>query len=172
MTKQVASAERLFLKARKDFLTLASHTSRSLTREAKRLGRDLKRANARVAKLRAQQTKRAERMASAAGVAARRKLKTQVKKLTRGLDDAAAEANRLREHLRPVQTQLKVARVYLQHATGIDKLLARVESDWDAAAVRAGVRPARKVAKKPARRPRRKPAARRKKPATRRKKAT
>ena len=66
MTKEIASAERMFLKARKDFVSLASQTSRALTREAKRLGRDLKRANARVAKLRVQQMKRAERMATAA----------------------------------------------------------------------------------------------------------
>jgi hypothetical protein len=166
MTKEIASAERMFLKARKDFLTLASQTSRALTREAKRLGRDLKRANARVAKLRVQQTKRAERMATAASAVARRKLNTQVKKLSRGLDDAASEAKKLREHLRPVQTQLKVARVYLQRATGVDKLIARVEADWDEAAVRAGVRPARTIEHKPARRK----AVRRRKPATRRKK--
>jgi hypothetical protein len=169
MTKEVATAERLFLKARKDFLTLASQTSRSLSREAKRLGRELKRANARVAKLRVQQTKRAERMATVASAAARKKLRSQVNKIGRGLDDAAAEASKLRDHLQPVQTQLRIARVYLQHATGIDKLIARVEADWDAAAVRAGVRPARGAAKKPSR-PRRKTT--RRKPAARRKKKT
>ena len=169
MTKAVATAERLFLKARKDFLTLASQTSRSLSRDAKRLARDLKRANARVAKLRVQKTKQAERLATAAGAAARRKLRSQVKKISRGLDDAAVEAGKLRDHLHPVQTQLRVARVYLKHATGIDKLVARVEADWDAAAVRAGVRPPpRRVAKKPSR-PRRKTTTRRK-PAARRKK--
>jgi len=137
MTKEVALAERLFLKARKDFVKLATRTSRTLTREARRLGRDLKRANVRVAKLRADQTKRAEKLAKAAGASARRKLKTQVRKIGRGLDDAVAEAKNLRDLMRPVRDQVNSARNFMQHATGVDKLIARVEADWETAGRRA-----------------------------------
>ena len=137
MTREVASAEKLFQKARKDFVTLASRTLRTLTRESSRLRRELSRANKRVARLRAQQTRRARKLAKTTTAAARRRLKTQLRKLSKGLDEAVAEASNVRNLLKPVVEQLESARVYVGRATGVDKLIKKVERDWQEAGRRA-----------------------------------
>ena len=155
MTREVASAERLFQKARKDFVTLASRTLRTLTRESSRLRRELSRANKRVARLRAQQTRRARKLAKTTTAATRRRLKTQLRKLSKGLDEAVAEASNARALLRPVVEQLNSARVYVGRATGVDKLIKKVERDWQEAGRRARAkRRAEERAAAPARRPR------------------
>ena len=146
MTKEVASAQRMFLNARRVFVKLARKTQRTLAREARRLRRDLKRANARVTKLRNAQIKRAEKLATSAGATARRNLKTQMRKVSRTMDEAVADAGNLRDLLRPVSDQLKSASEYMVHATGVDKLVARVESDWAKAGKKARAKRARRTA--------------------------
>ena len=85
----------------------------------------------------------AEKLATSAGATARRNLKTQMRKVSRTMDEAVADAGNLRDLLRPVSDQLKSASEYMVHATGVDKLVARVESDWAKAGQKARAKRAR-----------------------------
>jgi hypothetical protein len=130
MTKEVSASEKAFNQAKKQFVNLAQRTARALTRERNQLARQLKKANARSKKIRAQIDTKRERLTKIAGDKAAATIKTQVKELRQVLAGARDKTRGIRSELAAVRADLASAGDHLSRALHVDKAMARLEKQW------------------------------------------
>ncbi len=143
MTQELSASEKAFNRAKKQFVTLSRRTTKALTRERNRLARQLKKANARTKRFRAQIDTRRERLTKTATDKAAATIKAQIKALRQELAEARETTRGIRSELAAVRADLASARDHLSRALHVDKAMAALEKQW-ARATR------RKAKKKPA----------------------
>ena len=161
MTKELSASEKAFKQAKTQFVNLSQRITKALTRERNRLARQLKKANARSKKIRAQIDTKRERLTKTAGGKATATIKAQIKELRQVLAEARDKTRGIRSELAAVGADLASAWDHLSRALHVDKAMAALEKQW-ARAERS------KAKKKPASK---KKAATKKKPASKKKAA-
>jgi colicin import membrane protein len=134
MTKELSASEKAFNQARKQFVNLSQRTTRALTRERNLLARQLKKANARSKKIRAQIDTKRERLTKTAGDKAAATTKAQIKKLRQVLAEARDDTRGIRSELAAVRADLASAADHLLRALHVDKAMVALEKQWARAA--------------------------------------
>ena len=179
MTRELSAAEKAFNQAKRQFVVLSKRTAKALNSERARLARQLKSANARGKKIRAQLDRKREALGNAASAKATATIKAQMKELRERLATAREESKETRSELAAVRADLASARDHLGRALHVDKAMTVLEKQWAKVAQRKGKKKAtrkKKAAakKKPAAKKRAagKKAAAKRKPAARKKAAT
>ena len=140
MTQELSASEKAFNQAKKQFVTLSQRTTKALTRKRDQLARQLKKANARTKKIRAQIDTRRERLTKTATAKAAATIKAQIKQLRQVLAEAREKTRGIRSELAAARVDLASARDHLSRALHVDKAMAALEKQW--------ARPARRKAKK------------------------
>ncbi len=140
MTKELSASEKAFNQAKTQFVNLSQRITKALTRERNRFARQLKKANARSKKIRAQIDTKRERLTKTAGGKAAATIKAQIKELRQVLAEARDKTRGIRSELAAVRADLASAGDHLSRASHVDKAMAALEKQW--------VRAARSKAKK------------------------
>ena len=134
MTKELSASEKAFNQAKKQFVNLSQRTTKALTRERNRLARQLKKANARSKKIRAQIDTKRERLTKTAGDKTAATIKAQIKELRQVLAEARDNTRGIRSELAAVRADLASAGDHLSRALHVDKAMTALEKQWARAA--------------------------------------
>ena len=134
MTKELSASEKAFNQAKKQYVNLSQRTTKALTRERNRLARQLKIANARSKKIRAQIDTKRERLTKTARDKTAAAIKAQIKELRQVLAEARDKTRGMRSELAAVRADLASAGDHLSRALHVDKAMAALEKQWARAA--------------------------------------
>ena len=115
--------------ARQQFKQAADRSTKALTKQRKRLQKDLERAVTTAKRSGEQLQKKADRLAKATGVKAKRELRSQILKLDKTRATAMSDSKEMRGELAIVRDDLSSARKHLTHALHIDKAMAKIEKE-------------------------------------------
>jgi hypothetical protein len=138
MTRELSAAEKAFNQAKRQFVVLSKRTAKALNSERERLGRQLKSANARGKKIRAQLDRKREALSKAVSASATATIKTQMKELRERLAAVREESKETRSELAAVRADLASARDHLGRALHVDKAMTVLEKQWAKVAQRKG----------------------------------
>lgn len=132
MTKELSSAEKALMLARKEFNSLANKTTKALDREASKLRRQIAKLEAQLGGLVDRVKAGYERLEDMTAPKAKRKLRAQLKKYEKMQAAIKTEVAELREDLKPVADELKKSRFYKRRANEVDRLFKSLERGWAA----------------------------------------
>lgn len=130
MTKELSSAEKALIQARKEFYSLANKTTKTLDREAQKLKKQIKRVNVKVDRVVDQIGTAYTRLETTTAPKAKRKIKAQIRKYQKLEDKLKGEVYELREYLDPISTELKKSRLFKRKASDIDRFFKGLDRQW------------------------------------------
>jgi len=130
MTKELSSAEKALVQARKEFYALADRTTKTLDREAQKLKKQIKRVNVKVDKVVDQVGAAYTRLETTTAPMAKRKIRARISKYQKVEDKLKGEIYELREYLDPISTELQKSRLFKRKASDIDRFFKGLDRQW------------------------------------------
>lgn len=130
MNEEIDNYRKKLRQAKQDFLKASTAAKKTLSRRRDRLTADIRKANARIARMQTELKVKKDRLASASRstkTKATQNLKAAIAKSKQSIADTKAEGKRMRAELKIVRHDLADASRHLSHALHIDRAVSSME---------------------------------------------